>query len=188
MTDPTLPSTEAVGEVRRRDIDENWTAEDQQNSDENALLVAQANVGPLADAGWLPPLAAEKLFEQRDTAIDIAVELRTKAEQTIVERDTAIRERDDWRKTALGLDEYITTQNEAIRRLAEERDRAIADLKAFSGEVERLYEVEREAERAQPVLEAAKAWVEGRTWPSHFPRADALAEAVDAYTKEASDG
>jgi hypothetical protein len=194
----------------------------------------------LDDEGWLDPLAAEKLFEQRDTAIAEATKLRaelerwtsgrrrkglpvvesvpdglqvaaglarsigteggeehdallSRAAQTlknlhdaasylIVERDTAIRERDEARnlyaETCDVADSYLTQ----LRAAEGERDAAMRN---WVG-------VQDEYERALPVLESAVALV---AWwqkmqpddsPTH-PMAP-LAAAVDAYTKEASDG
>jgi len=95
----------------------------------------------LDDEGWLDPLAAETLFEQRDTAIAEAQVLRE-------------------RVRVAG-----TESRRLIAKAEAERDTAI-----------------RERDAMRPVVEAAVEWLEG-----HYS-GDALAAAVDAYTKEASDG
>lgn len=104
-------------------------------------------------------LAAERLFEQRDTAIRERDEARAEAESLRARLQAAT---EDW---------------------AEARD----DLAAFSQEVARLYEVEREAERMRKVVEAAKAWANAQLGAFATDDDLALLAAVDAYTtKEAA--
>lgn len=111
--DPNVLSTEAVGEVRRQildavaEVDRQWCANIESAGVEldqaAATTIAQLRTELEASA-----LAAEKLFEQRDTAIAEAQVLRERVRvagsesrrliaKAEAERDTAIWERDAMR-------------------------------------------------------------------------------------------
>jgi len=185
-TDPTLPPTEAVGEVRRRSENRQLTELvgvrlPPEEHERALLLAARADLtvasllrgllrdhieeiaeveAALADpaphipaeavldhGGWLPPLAAEKLFEQRDTAIAEAQVLR-----------------------------------ERVRVAGTESRRLIAKAEAERDRMRSVLDVIAHRRRFTPDAMAMEPGDAQRTLAAIF-------EAVDAYnaTKEASD-